>query len=843
MSRLVYLFYIFSFFLLQPSALFAKPITQQLFEGKKRLVCPDASLEELKSLSCRYASPTRNVMSIDQTVESIVFQEIAKCEKAKLECAEIEMRRTAKDPELRKKSLQIACDQLGSLKQALSNEKFFRKKVEEYKDLTNGMMHPLDKEEAKVDNGILDLLKRMRTLNLEKLATIRSYSPLLGFDSFYELASENLSESLLSNGKSEQETCALLEKKYDSLMAQGALEIKEAIGVFDEQMKKPDGLDDPDFREYLWKSSCRNSVLSGSDAPLDISNGTFCRFESRFGEGVEIKSRMTLLLTLATVPPALKVLNGGTAKLTQYLGKAAAATSNVEKLAALSKWIKVSNIFTRTVGVAEFTAWTAVSIDQIQSACKPQIGLSSNQKTCKATSDQEFREISLANWGKDSCLLAGVSGAIFTGIGGLAVKRAFALSSNKKLLAEIETRIQGMKSTEAKPAASFATEGPAVNPISKTTSIKSGDYTPIRHPEYVMGSHVAASETAEVQTLKNLGVLTKERKISTYLEGITRHRLTKVVDDISPPSSDDRRLSTYIQPSIYGEPSSKLGKIIEISGFPPGYQFHHASRNTLALKHPDMKTGLKELEDMGYTLTVDTSLSSTEAGAYFSPTDKIIAIRSNSSWQTFQHEFQHAQYNHFVIPHFESLQANVIAGNKLADLLPAETVAAYGKNDVLKLEKLMRKQIPSNAANETMSVERELKELGWYQYMPGRGSHRERYNLKYQIRELTEIAEKNPAALTDIQRKTLKEAIRRHDVTLPARDFVVGNAGYAAVGGFTVTVFANQTTAPNQTTSSASFPKLFYDQSGNLIGVDKDGKLHGLRPVEKKKKRSVPLVR
>lgn len=80
-----------------------------------------------------------------------------------------------------------------------------------------------------------------------------------------------------------------------------------------------------------------------------------------------------------------------------------------------------------------------------------------------------------------------------------------------------------------------------------------------------------------------------------------------------------------------------------------------ASASEFTLLHPDLPVYLEKMKKMGYFLAVDPSLDlKTGAAAYFTPSDRVIAIEPTTPWIYFIHEYEHLLFNETIAQKIES---------------------------------------------------------------------------------------------------------------------------------------------------------------------------------------------
>jgi hypothetical protein len=322
-------------------------------------------------------------------------------------------------------------------------------------------------------------------------------------------------------------------------------------------------------------------------------------------------------------------------------------------------------------------------------------------------------------------------------------------------------------------------------------------FKPVDVPTTVKAADVIRQTENDIAALKQLGVEVRARPGVTHLQAnVERWKETTL--EVAPGGKAD------------------YGKLFNVEKLPPAGKATGAGTN--AFLHPEMAAYKAKLESMGYRLTVDSSLPFTGAGGYHAGHSKIIALSPHSTWGTFVHEFQHAEFAQFVARDFEAFQAAVGRGHSVRELLPQRALAEFSPEKLDRLQKLMDKGLPSQAVNESLSVAEQLKAMGFRRYLPGAGSGEAKYALKHQVTELNAIVE-GGGKLTDVQARTLAGAKRRHAAlaayekgTAAAAIVGVGTAGIAVPGA-----------VYDYLHDPSSYAQIIYDTKGNAFGQQPDG--------------------
>lgn len=363
--------------------------------------------------------------------------------------------------------------------------------------------------------------------------------------------------------------------------------------------------------------------------------------------------------------------------------------------------------------------------------------------------------------------------------------------------------VDGAKAANSAKGVAEAAETISVPPNLSTASRNSNSsFRPITVPTSVRANDVIDQTASDLNSLRAMGVKFRQSKDSTFLDG---------------------NVNTLKETKLEILPGRKpyYGKVLDIEDLPPpGIA---KGPNTNAFFHPDMAAYKKKLEQMDYRLTVDTSTPFTGASAYASTQPKVVSIRPDSTWQTFLHEFQHAEFSHYIGDGFGRLEVAAAYGKSVRELMSPKMIQALGENRIKSLQRLLEKGLPREAVNETLSVEAELKVLGFRRYIPTRGTGPEQYALLHQITELNKIVE-HGAALSAIQIKTLAEAKKRYSRLL-AYDTAGDVAAGAAIGGIVAVppAIAVIKDLKSEHTDPNSYLQIVYDTIGNILAQRQDG--------------------
>jgi hypothetical protein len=294
-------------------------------------------------------------------------------------------------------------------------------------------------------------------------------------------------------------------------------------------------------------------------------------------------------------------------------------------------------------------------------------------------------------------------------------------------------------------------------------------------------------------------------------------KITSLEDDVNNGDNPD------IAPGPDGK--KFYGTVYKIKKLPPPAKKGKAT--TWALEHPEMEAYLQKLHAAGYELVIDTSIISTQLGAYHSAYEKVIALRPNSTWQDFLHEFQHFEFARSVRPRFAQLLRlrNIDRRDLLKD---KDWVRIVGYEKLKRIQELIDRGItPELAINEQLSVDAELAAIGWKRYLPYIGTQPRKYALEHRITELQNLGD----AITAQQKSDLIKAqlaLRSLQAAEIGTAFVAPPLAVIGLLDLALTTEHNEVRAtPNE------YVQIYYDLHGNIIGERHDGTLDLITKKEK----------
>ena len=190
-----------------------------------------------------------------------------------------------------------------------------------------------------------------------------------------------------------------------------------------------------------------------------------------------------------------------------------------------------------------------------------------------------------------------------------------------------------------------------------------------------------------------------------------------------------------------------------------------------ALSHRNMEARIREAEARGVRVVVDTSLENTkdrgQITGYYDTSKRILAIRSNSSWHVFEHEFQHMLFDTYIRDDFQSMGKMVRFGigkgqssSEMRNALPDRVRRNWTQREQDTIIRYLKDDLPENSLNERLSVDRQLSVLGWRRYTPY-GQRVGNYATRHLINDLDSLESLTPRQLGIRNRASVTYRTRR----------------------------------------------------------------------------------
>ena len=301
----------------------------------------------------------------------------------------------------------------------------------------------------------------------------------------------------------------------------------------------------------------------------------------------------------------------------------------------------------------------------------------------------------------------------------------------------------------------------------------------VRSSSSIPRGQLISSPFHQMIQLKRMGVDLKKQLVSSHIKATTHLEkmgvnYSPVLDSNSKAFSLARLNNNIVARNAENVDPSDLFNLSDIPVEVQGVlrirkgatrRKRHTNPRGLALEHKDIDVKIKEAEEMGVKVVVDTSLDRTLTRGYYSPKEKILAIRSDSDWLTFEHEFQHALFDKYLRGHalrdspLSSARLISRSGQSLRQMreqLPDQIRRHWSEREQNVILRYMRDDLPEQVLNERLSVNRELELLGWRRYTPF-NQQRSNYATRHLINELN-----HAGSLTARQRPIRNQAYITH---------------------------------------------------------------------------------
>lgn len=280
----------------------------------------------------------------------------------------------------------------------------------------------------------------------------------------------------------------------------------------------------------------------------------------------------------------------------------------------------------------------------------------------------------------------------------------------------------------------------AANPSERLSCLREqfSSLAPVVYPKQIKSLEVLRDSKEAKRALTRMGVKFEEVDGVTAAQSAIKHH---GAEEIGGESSQMRALR------VMETPRKKAAR----SGF------------SKALLHPDFDRYKKLAEEWGASIVVDPTLKASKVAGMFFPVQKRIAIRADSPWYVFIHEFEHLRFSRAMSP--ELLQ-KIRHGESILKLVPKETLDYFGRDYLLAIQKLyVERGWPLNSINEHLAVQAERGAMRNSPLLhrivrPVRSLQAEQYALSHLIHDLHQTAKSRPLTVIEIQE--LDQAIARY---------------------------------------------------------------------------------
>ena len=472
----------------------------------------------------------------------------------------------------------------------------------------------------------------------------------------------------------------------------------------------------------------------------DSTQAIACQVDAAYGRGAEARDQALLVGSIAATAGSFGV--GWLARG----GAAAVSLSTPARLAAARGVLTVRSA--RVLSSAAIGLDTVTGLQQIDTACFQNQRGTRISSTAPATADR-CESYHVEGLAQESCSLAVGLTALGIGLSSEAGQRLASRALNRN-------------------------RQPATAP-----PVRVDEFAPLGQAPVTTHAQLSATAEAQRAELQRMGVGFRET---------TDHTVAR-------RSTDWGWGSLRIEGDTPSGLTHPTGQVLQVTQVPPPVA--RATYRTPALQHPEMAEELARLERMGVRVVVDTSLPHTRYGAVFDPNTRSVVIRPDSSWQIFQHEVQHADFNAYIArtPRlFADHQQVVREGRSLREVLPPEALSRYSPRELQTMERMLRQPYSESAINETLSTNRELALMGWRRLTwNAEAIHTRRYGLNHRTDELARRAAGGLPLSAEEQRilRTAQSQARilntvdsiRRSAPGVAREVAKGGAIGGAIGG------------------------------------------------------------
>jgi hypothetical protein len=461
-----------------------------------------------------------------------------------------------------------------------------------------------------------------------------------------------------------------------------------------------------------------------------------CQVDAAYGRGAEARDQALLVGSIAATAGSFGV------GLLARGGATAVSLSTPARLAAARAVLTVRSA--RVLSSAAIGLDTVTGLQQIDTACFQNQRLTRVSPNGPVTADRcaSYRVEGLA---EENCALA---------VGLTALGVGLSTEAGQRLAARAI---------------------PGARPPTATPPIRPEQFAPLRQAPVV--THAELSATAQTQRLElqRMGVGFRETQDRTYARNSTEWGWGAI------------RLEGQAPPGL----AHPTGQVMQITNLPPPVA--RGTYQTPALLHPEMAAEMARLEQMGVRVVVDTSLPHTNAGAIYDPNTRIVAIRPNSDWRTFQHEVQHVDFDDYLgrdARFIQTRQAVLQEGRSLRDVLPPDALTRYSPRELRLIERMLRDSFSAGGIDETLSTNRELALMGWRRLSwDAQAIATRRYGLNQRTYDIAQRAAAG-LPLSEAEQRILRSAqVQTQILSLADRARVVaprvirGGATGGAVGG------------------------------------------------------------
>lgn len=341
--------------------------------------------------------------------------------------------------------------------------------------------------------------------------------------------------------------------------------------------------------------------------------------------------------------------------------------------------------------------------------------------------------------------------------------------------------------------------------------ITPNNYDPAGQRIVVRSDSVRAYQMGAIDELESFGFKVSQ-PVDRY-DAILRRDFGNSSVDVLPGTNGQRFLGHVFRIEKFGKPTA-IGQW-----------------DTFAPLHPEFQSEVIRLRAKGEDVMFDPTMISAGYHAYYRY-GEFVAVGPTTTWAMFKHEMQHFDFHNTIRPFYPAMIAIQADRKRLLAKLPADAVDAIGADRVRAIQKLLDKGItPELAINESLSLDTELKAMGWARFSP-EGSNARKYRLMHQITEIEGLGD----VQTQQQRAYVARAKIKHDLLAKdtaknrerALEVMKDTAVGAALIGSVYVAYSNDDGRFQKWFSK--YAHLLFDKKGHVIGVKPDGNVDVFMP-------------
>lgn len=394
--------YTYLFFILFPDLSGAKPLAQLIYEDLKG-ECQEISKDERKKLEAQVcvectkqnsqAPPTKDFAEI---LDESFFLETAKIEKGKIKCKVDQLDFIARTPKVQERLIDSTCDKLRliqAIKKELSEVIDLHRS---YKRINDRSLRHIPQDQFDQNEKTIKTAEEGINILLGHLYINETNDVLLSDNTIKKFVYEKIESNELPDN-----VCKNLKKNLTQLAKSSAQDLEKNQKTLDRAVISK-SLDNT-LKEALWTSSSSTDLMARiSEADQNLAKKVNCQMDARYGNGAELKTKMTTIGTFA-------------------LGFGLGSFSRLGVI-LYAKKAKVALNIARSAFAAELVFATKVNYDSIKKACFADDldFVSSGILRCDSFSDEDMKNQIFDESDRGNCALEtslGIFSRVMAGIG------------------------------------------------------------------------------------------------------------------------------------------------------------------------------------------------------------------------------------------------------------------------------------------------------------------------------------------------------------------------------------------------------------------------------------------